>query len=221
MRFALLQLSLLMDFPNAAHAAPTSVTFSKDVAPIFYEHCVSCHRAGDIAPKSLLTYSEARPWAAAIREAVASRTMPPWHANPHYGRFANDARLSDKQIDTIQAWARQGAKEGNPADLPPAPKFEKGWRIGKPDAVFTVPEFTLSSQGYDEQKTFFVDTGLTEDMWAEAVEIRPGNRIIVHHAHVWIEERPACRQLREHPPNLVSNIRCGKALAPMRSPMHR
>jgi hypothetical protein len=118
--------------------------------------------------------------------------MPPWHASPEYGHFSNDARLSDAQIATIRVWVQQGAKEGDPADLPPVPRFEPGWRIGKPDAIFTIPEFTLTATGYDEQQTFFVDTGFTQDTWVQAVQLRPGNRKVVHHAHVWIEplEKP-------------------------------
>jgi hypothetical protein len=136
---------------------------------------------------SLITYKDARPWAAAVREAVTIRSMPPWHADPHYGEFKNDSRLTDAEIATIRTWVQQGAKEGNPADLPPAPKYEAGWHLGKPDAVFTIPEFTLSAVGYDEQKTFFVDTNFKEDVWVDGVELRPGNRKVVHHAHVWIE----------------------------------
>src|SRR5205085_4754870 len=90
------------------------ITFSKDVAPIFYKSCVTCHHPNDIAPMSLVTYKEARPWAAAIREAVTQRTMPPWHADPHIGHFINDPRLSDPEIATIQAWVKSGAKEGDP-----------------------------------------------------------------------------------------------------------
>lgn len=173
-----------------AQSAPdvsSPVTFSKDVAPVLYKHCVGCHRPGEVAPMALRTYKEVRPWAAAIREAVSKRTMPPWHADPHYGKFVNDSRLSDAEIALIRAWVQQGSKEGDAVDLPPLPAFEEGWRIGKPDAIFTIPEYTLAAVGYDEQQTFLVDTNFTEDVWAEAVEIRPGNRRVVHHAHVWIE----------------------------------
>lgn len=163
------------------------MTYSEHIAPILFRNCVGCHRPGDVAPMSLLSYRETRPWAAAIRQAVAKRTMPPWHADPRYGKFANDARLTGREISLIQEWTRQGAKEGDPRRLPEAPTFQEGWRIGKPDAVFAIPEFTLSDVGYDEQQTFFVDTNFTEDVWAEAVELKPGNRKVVHHAHVWIE----------------------------------
>src|SRR5215216_4698951 len=125
------------------------VTFSKDVAPIFNKSCVGCHRPNDIAPMSLLTYKEARPWARSIKEKVATGDMPPWHADPHFGEFANDRRLSQKDIDTIIAWVDQGAKEGNPKELPPSPKLrEDNWSIGKPDAVFSLTEeFSVPSDG--------------------------------------------------------------------------
>src|ERR1051325_9776863 len=109
------------------------VTFSKDVAPIFNKSCVGCHRPNDVAPMSLLTYKEARPWARSIKEKVVNREMPPWHADPHVGQFTNDRSLSADEVNTIVAWVDQGAKEGNPKDLPPGPKFTEGWTIGKPN----------------------------------------------------------------------------------------
>src|SRR2546425_950374 len=117
-----------------------TVTFSKDVAPIFFKNCGDCHRPGELAPMSLLSYKDARPWARSIREKVVSRVMPPWHADPHYGKFGNDKRLSQQEIDTIAAWVDQGAREGNPKDLPPVPSYAEGWKIGKPDVVLTMQE---------------------------------------------------------------------------------
>jgi hypothetical protein len=172
-------------------AAASEVTFTKDVAPILYRRCVSCHRTGDIAPMSLLTYREARPWAASIREAVVLRKMPPWHADPRYGHFANDVRLTDAEISTIGAWAADGAMEGNPADLPPAPRFADQWHIGKPDVVIDIGEdYRVESQGPDEYDYFTVPTNFTEDRWVTAVELQPGNRKVVHHAHVFLKTEP-------------------------------
>src|SRR5215831_10350641 len=114
-------------------------TFSKDVAPIFYKNCAGCHRAGEIAPMSLLTYKEVRPWARSIREKVAGRQMPPWHADPQYGSWENDRRLSQKDIDTIVAWVDAGAPEGNAKDVPPMPGFAGGWQIGQPDQILYMP----------------------------------------------------------------------------------
>jgi len=170
--------------------AATPPDFSRDVAQILDQNCVSCHRPGEIGPMAFTSYKEVRPWAKAMGNAVKSRKMPPWHAAPHYGKFSNDSRLKDKDIDTILAWVAAGAPEGDPRSLPPLPKFAEGWQIGKPDAIYTIQEYTLASDGYDEQKTFVVDTNLKEDIWVEAIEIRPGNRKVVHHAHVWLDTPP-------------------------------
>jgi hypothetical protein len=160
------------------------VTFSKDVAPVFYANCVYCHRPGEVAPFSLLTYQSARPWARAIKRMVSERRMPPWLADPHYSSFSNDRRLTDQQIQTIVAWVDGEAKEGNPADMPTPPQFADGWQIGVPDLVLTmkdpyripatgvIPWVTLPSQDYV----------FPEDVWVQAIEIRPGNRSVVHHA---------------------------------------
>ena len=163
-----------------------NVTFAKDVAPIFFNNCAGCHRPGEIAPMSLLSYKDARPWAKSIKEKVATGVMPPWHADPHYGAFENDRRLSQKDVDTIVAWVDQGAKEGNPRDLPPTPAFADGWNIGKPDVVFYLPqEFTVPATGVVEYKYFKVPTNFKQDMYIQAAEIRPGERGVVHHIIVF------------------------------------
>jgi mono/diheme cytochrome c family protein len=123
-----------------ASTASSSVTFTRDVAPILYEHCAMCHTPNDLAPFSVLTYKDVRPWVRSIREKVITREMPPWHADPRYGHFKNDSRLTKKDIDTIVAWTDQGAKEGDPKDLPQIPAYIEGWRIGKPDQVFSMTE---------------------------------------------------------------------------------
>src|SRR5580704_13183622 len=116
-----------------ALASQSPVTFNRDVAPILQKHCQSCHRPGQAAPMSLLTYEAARPWAKAIRIAVASRKMPPWFADPRYGHFSNDASLSQAEIDTLVHWANDGALEGDPRDLPPPSRWSRGaWQI-EPD----------------------------------------------------------------------------------------
>ncbi|HEV2498300.1 MAG TPA: thiol-disulfide isomerase [Terriglobia bacterium] len=159
------------------------ITFSKNVAPILYQHCAVCHHQNDIAPMSLLTYKEVRPWAAAIREAVVQGTMPPWHADSPAGKFLNDPRLSDTDIATIQAWVKQGAPEGNPNDLPPAPVYSSGWHI-KPDVVFTIPETVVKAGNQDDYEYIYVPTHFTEDKWVQAAEVLPGDRRVVHHATV-------------------------------------
>lgn len=172
---------------SATSVAASELTFSSDVAPILYEKCVSCHHPGDIAPMSLLTYKDARPWASAIRQAVLTKRMPPWHADPHYGSFENDPSLSQAEIDVIRTWVEQGAKEGDSKDLPAVPAFVEGWRIGRPDLVFSMPtEYTVKADAPDDYEDFTVPTNLREDVWITAVELKPGNRRVVHHAHAYV-----------------------------------
>jgi mono/diheme cytochrome c family protein len=178
-----------------------SVTFNKDVAPILFKSCVECHRPGEAAPMSLLSYKEARPWARSIREKVVSREMPPWHADPRVGQFSNNPRLKQAEIDAITAWVDGGAKEGDPRDLPPAPKFVEGWRIGRPDLILEMPEeFTLEADGTDEYHHFVIDTGFTEDKYVQIAEVRPGNRRIVHHINALILPPPPGAQSWKAPP---------------------
>jgi hypothetical protein len=172
------------------------VTFSKDVAPIFYNRCAECHRPGEIAPMSLLTYNEARPWAKSIRQKVLDRSMPPWLAAPENDHFANDRRLSQKEIDTISAWVDAGAPKGDDKDLPPLPKFEQGWAIGKPDAVVSLEQdVPVPASGVIPYEYFSVQTSFNEDKWVQAAEIRPGNRKVVHHIIVFIQEPGAKTEL--------------------------
>jgi mono/diheme cytochrome c family protein len=173
----------------------SQVTFSKDVAPIFYKNCAYCHRPGEIAPMSLMNYKDARPWAKSIREKVLDGTMPPWHADPHYGSFKNDRRLSKQDIDTILAWVDGGAKEGNPKDLPPTPQFTEGWQIGKPDLVLSMgKEYSVPAEGVVDYQYMLVPTGFTEDKWIQAAEVRPGNRAVVHHVIVFVVGPEAMKQ---------------------------
>lgn len=176
----------LLALPACAGAA--EVTFSRDVAPILYKHCVSCHHPNDIAPMSLLTYREARPWAAAMKQAVVTGKMPPWKADPAHGKWSNDARLSDEEKNTLVAWANGTKAEGDPKDMPPMPSFGDGWQIGKPDAVIAIPEQKLAGSGPDEYTYIKVPTNFKEDVWVTAAELRPGNRKVVHHAHVFVIE---------------------------------
>jgi len=170
-------------------APPQDVTFHKDIEPIFQARCQGCHRAGEAAPMSLLTYQEARPWAKAIRQAVLTRQMPPWFADPAHGAFANDRRMPQAEIDQIVAWADSGAKEGNPKDAPKPRTFTDGWAMGKPDAIVEMPmDFPVPASGTVEYTYFVVPSGFTEDKWVENVEVRPGNSKVVH--HVVVEVRP-------------------------------
>ncbi|MGQ0732597.1 MAG: thiol-disulfide isomerase [Acidobacteriota bacterium] len=166
---------------TSALARATS-TFTKDVAPILYKNCTECHRPSMFAPMSLMTYEDARPWARAIKQRVVAREMPPWHADPAHGTFKNDPSLSQKDIDTIVAWVDAGAPRGNESDLPPAPQYPEGWTIGEPDAIFTMTEeYTIPAEGTIPYMYFRIPTNLTEDKYIKAIEIRPGNRAVVHH----------------------------------------
>ncbi|HEU4389626.1 MAG TPA: DUF3471 domain-containing protein [Blastocatellia bacterium] len=192
--FAGLLLSVALGTSSASDSANGQRTFSKDVAPIFFKHCADCHRPGDIGPMSLLSYKDARPWAKSIREKVVSRQMPPWHADGHYGKFLNDARLSQQEVDTIAAWVDQGAREGNPKDLPPLPKFPGEWKLGKPDVELTMPEeYTLEAQGSDEYINFYMPTSFKQDTWVRGAEIHPGNRKVVHHVVAFIQSPEMAR----------------------------
>jgi mono/diheme cytochrome c family protein len=170
-------------------AADTPVTFTKDVAPILYKNCVSCHRDGEMAPMSLVTYKDARPWAKSIRRNVVEHVMPPWHADPAHSRFSNARGLSQAEIDTIVAWVDRGAPQGKESDLPPAPTYPDGWDIGIPDAVYEMPEeFDIPADGVVEYQYFTVQPNFTEDRWVQAAEIRAGNRELVHHVIVFVDE---------------------------------
>ena len=164
-------------------------TFTKDVAPILYKNCASCHRPGEIAPMSLLTYKDARPWAKSIRDEVEDGAMPPWHADPKHGRFQNDRSLSAADKATLLAWANGGAPEGDPKDLPPPPPFVQGWQLGEPDTILQLPvEYSVPADGFVEYEYFEIPTNFTEDKWLEGLEVRPGNREVVH--HVIVSVRP-------------------------------
>ncbi|MFN7927223.1 MAG: cytochrome c [Blastocatellia bacterium] len=165
-----------------------TVTFNKDIAPIFFKNCAQCHQKDDIAPFSVLSYKDVRPWAKSIREKVVAREMPPWHADPHYGQFANEMKLTQAEIDTIVAWVDGGAVEGNAKDLPPLPVGSDKWEIGKPDVILTMPEaYHLPEKGADDYIYIRVPTGFTEDKWIQASEFRPGNKRVVHHAVIFVE----------------------------------
>jgi len=164
-------------------------TFYRDVLPILQNRCQQCHRPGEVAPTPFLTYRQVRPWAKAIREAVALKRMPPWFAEPGYGPFANDRSLSQQQIETLLQWADSGAPEGDAHDAPPAPHWVADWNIRTPDLVLQMPHpFSIPGAGDVDYQYIVVPTGFTEDKWVEMAELRPSNRAIVHHAVVYIRE---------------------------------
>ena len=176
------------------NAAPT---FYKDVVPILQRNCQSCHRAGEAAPMALITYQDARPWAKSIRDAVVTRKMPPWFADAAFGHFSNDRTLSKADVDVLAAWADSGAAEGNRKDAPKPMEFTDGWNIPKPDVILEMPnDFQVPATGTIEYQHFVIPTGFTEDKWVQVVELRPGNRAVVHHAAVFVRT-PESRWLRE------------------------
>ncbi len=193
MRGAWLALAALIVPASALAADSKQVTFTRNVAPIFQEKCESCHRPDNMAPMSLRTYEEARPWVRSIAQRVGSRQMPPWHIDKTIGiqKFKNDRSLSDDQIDTIMAWVAAGAPKGDPQDMP-APKVwndETGWTLaakyGQPDLIVKSPEYTMPAVAQDAWWRPSVPTGLTEPRWVRAIEIRPvgkNARKITHHA---------------------------------------
>src|SRR5437870_9252189 len=149
-RIGVLVIAVLPIAAAAATAAPDdpAVTFTKHVAPILYKSCAECHRPTMFAPMSLMTYDDARPYARAIKQKVVARQMPPWGADPAFGVFKNDPRLSEKEIETIVSWVDNGAPKGDEKDMPAPPQFAEGWTISKPDAVFTMTEdFEIPATG--------------------------------------------------------------------------
>ncbi len=161
-------------------------TFCKEVAPILFRNCVKCHQTGEIASNvSLLSYDSARPWARAIKEKVLMREMPPWPADPQASlKFRNDARLSQQDIRTLVAWVDAGAPKGNDSDLPPVPKLPQGWLHPKgipPDCVITLPVIEVPAKGEIPYVNYMAKVPVSEDMWIAAIQVRPGNRAVMHH----------------------------------------
>jgi len=205
--------ALLMLLPASAPAAkpPSSTpTFYRDVLPILQQHCQVCHREGEIAPMPLRTYQQTRAWADAIREKVTSRKMPPWFADPAYGRFSDDPSLTSQQIATLAAWADAHAPAGDPHDVPPPPHWTLGWNIPNPDLVVQMPKpVRLPAHGDVEYTYEIVPTGFTEGKWVQMSEVRSSSREHVHHAVVYIRP-PDSQWLRNAPvgvPFTASSLR--------------
>lgn len=164
-----------------AGAGPPTVTFNKDILPIFQKNCQSCHRPGEIGPMPLLTYESTRPWAKAIKLQVLERKMPPWFADPRYGHFQNDRRLSEAEIRKIVAWVDAGAPEGDAKDRPSPVEWQEGWNI-QPDEIFQMPDpYTVPATGTLDYVYVVIPTGFTQDTWVTAAELRPSARSVVHH----------------------------------------
>lgn len=181
-----LALGLSACLPGATKSSAPTVTYNKDVAPIIQKSCQGCHRPGEAAPMSFVNYKDTRPWASAIKEAVLLKKMPPWFADPHYGKFSNDRSLSASEIQTLVSWAESGAPEGKSVS-PPPPPFVNGWNIGKPDAEFEMSaEYHVPASGTIDYQYILIPGNFTEDKWVQRAEVRPGNRALVHHVIAFI-----------------------------------
>lgn len=182
------------------------ITYNRDIAPLLYEHCTSCHRPGQGAPMSLLTYDQVRPWARAIRNQVAQRSMPPWFADRRVEHFANDPSLSDEEIDRITRWVTAGAPRGeSPAPTPP--EYAEGWGIGTPDLIVQNPNVvSLPASGVIDYVNVEIPIGIAEDRWVQAIEIRPSDRRVVHHALAFVRSpKPQGRALAPGPGGQLCN----------------
>jgi hypothetical protein len=189
-------------FTAAAATPAKDVTFHRNVLPVLQKNCQSCHRPGEAAPMSFITYKDTRPWAKAIKQAVAAKTMPPWFADPKHGKWSNDRTMSPDDIQTLVAWADTGAKEGNPTDAPAPVSWTTGWGIGKPDLIVEMPqEYAVPDSGTIEYQYVVLPTGLTEDKWVAMAEARPGNRQIVHHIIAFVRE-PGSKWLADAKPGV-------------------
>ena len=203
-----------------SESATPNPTYAKDVAPILFKNCTTCHRPGEIAPMSLLTYADVRPHAKAIRDEVSEGNMPPWHADAPAGTFLNERGLSDADRKTLLQWVAAGAPEGNPTDLPPAPTYPDGWAIGTPDVVLEMPEeYKVPADGVIEYEYFYIPTNFTEPKWVQAIELRPGNREVVHHALAFYRATPDMKRepvLRPNREQMVMPPAARQATRPQR-----
>ena len=177
------------------------VTFTRDIAPMVFAHCATCHRPGEAAPFSLLTYDDVRRRSQQIALMTMNRSMPPWKPEPGYGEFAGARRLSDRQIELVQQWVELGAPEGDAGDLPPAPRWASGWQLGKPDLVVSMPEpYLLGSEGPDVFRTFVIPIEVPNGRYVKGLEVHPGVPRAVHHANIKIDRTRSSRRLDEDDP---------------------
>jgi tetratricopeptide (TPR) repeat protein len=196
------QLSVSVFFENNLLMQDNEVTF-KDIAPIIYENCTSCHRPGQLAPFSLLTYQEVKSKATRIAELTSHRVMPPWPPEVGYGEFSNERRLSDEQINLIQKWVTQGAIEGNPIDLPMPPSWSDEWQLGSPDLIIeNTQSYSLQEDGTDVFRNFVINVPISLARYIRGVEFRPGNRRLVHHAVIRLDSTGMSRELDEADPEV-------------------
>jgi len=181
----------------AAQAPPAGapVTFSEHIAPIVFANCTTCHRPGEAAPFQLLSYRDARPLAKAIAAAAAARVMPPWKPAATDYPFHDARGLTTQQIELLQRWAADGAPEGDPAKLPPLPKFTDGWQLGPPDLIVTMADaYDVPERGPDVYRNFVLPLNLDRDVWVRAIDFRPSARAVVHHSLFFLDATGASRE---------------------------
>lgn len=192
---------------DAADPTPSGAaipTFARDVAPIVYAQCAGCHRAGQSAPFSLVTFAEVRKHARDIVEVTTRRFMPPWPPEPGYGTFANPRLLTEAQVETLRRWYEEGTPEGLAADLPPLPEWSDGWQSGTPDLVVPLPQaYALAADGRDVYRNFVVPIPVDTVRYVKGVEFRPGNARVVHHAFLNLDESRQSRRMAagQEPPS--------------------
>ena len=195
-RATLMLLVMMGMLAQGRGANAEAVTFTKNIAPIIFNNCANCHRPGEVAPFSLLTYSDVAKRAKQIGIVTQKRLMPPWKLETGYGEFQHARRLTDQQIALIQQWAKEGAKEGNLSDLPPAPQFPDGWQLGKPDMILKMPKpYAVPAEGKDVTRSFVISLHLPADKYIRATEIRPGDRRVVHHVTLMMDKSGKAKQL--------------------------
>jgi mono/diheme cytochrome c family protein len=198
-----------------APAPPGTLTFNKHVAPVLFDNCVSCHRPGEVAPFSLTTYADVKRRSKQIGDVTGRRYMPPWKADEGAGVFHGARQLTDAQIRLIRQWADEGAAEGEAKDLPPLPKLAEGWQLGEPDAVFEPGEdFDIPADGPDIYRCFVLPTRFGQDRYVSAMEVRPGNRKVVHHVMGYVDTGRAARDLDAAAPGPGYNSFGGVGFAP-------
>jgi tetratricopeptide (TPR) repeat protein len=184
----------------SANSNPPQVTFNRDIAPIIFHACASCHRPGEAAPFALLTYADVKKHARQIAEVTNTRNMPPWLPAPQELKFADEMRLTDAEIALIQKWVDEGAVEGAASDLLPPPKFVEGWQLGTPDLILTAEKpLVLPPQGTDTYWNFVFPLPIKETRWVKAVEIRPGDKRFVHHANILVDRTESLRAREKEP----------------------
>ena len=191
------------DVPAQTNSPALTPTFYKDVLPVLQRNCQSCHRPGEIAPMPFLDYESTSTFASLIKAAVLNRTMPPWFADPRYGKFANNRNLAEADLKTLVAWVDAGEPAGDPKDAPAPMKWMAAWRMGKPDIEYEMPNaFNVPASGIIEYQYILIPTGFTEDKWVQMTEMRPGNPSVVHHANAFLRP-PGSQWMADAKPGAV------------------